>query len=431
MIASWECNGELLLAHELGERELLGDLACVEGVPQLEGEQLPAAAPRMVLLPLELLLLRAVQLPLSHPRFIDSAVLGQELEERAGVDAEQWWLAWQMDRLDDGCAGMLFAMSQAMQQRIAADPFWSQAATITTDGWVRLQAQLSAAVAAEGGESKLEAVAVVDGDQAGLFFGYWREGCWLGMRRLNSVDGQGVESARSLVVVQMVRSLRAMGWCGSAVVGRLDGAWREALVGGVEELEWAGESVDMLPARLDANVEAASSVDVTLNFRHGSWSAAASGLVEWRKWRRSALILLLIALGWYGQQQMAIRDLQQQSAQVEERVAAAFHRGLPDQAVMLDPLGQLQLAVEGVGVGVDRQMLLRQLASLAAVRQGVEWSISALQVQGGVVRLRGSTKDLKALNRLHEMLQQRVGSRVVIEDTDLRKESVGFRMRWS
>jgi len=428
MIVSWNSSGVLLMTDDRGQSEPVAELECLDGVPQLDAEFSPMAPPRMVLLPMESLLLRSVALPLSHPRFIDSAILGQELEEQAGIDAEQWWLAWQMDRLDEGCAGVVFAMPIAMQQQLAHDPLWSQSSTITPDGWLRLQAQLAAYTVADDAF-----VAVVDADADGLFFGCWRSGCWLGMRRLNRLQSQSDTFPYGMMALQVVRSLRAMGWCDAAVVGRMDADWHEALMGcdEADAIVWEGQVAAALPSRLEANVEAAREADAALNFRHGRWSAASTGLMDWSLWQRSAALLALLCLFWYGQQQIAISGLQQQSSVVEDAIAQAFHRGLPDQVVMLDPLGQLQVAANGIGVGVDRQQLLRQLAAVAAVRKQITWSLRGLQLQGGVVRLRGTTTDLASLNKIHDLLQQQVGHKVTIEDTDLRKGSVGFRMRWS
>jgi len=428
MIVSWDNSGALLLARETGQRESIADLACANGVPQLDDAHLPTVAPRMLLLPMESLLLRSVVLPLSHPRFIDGAILGQELEEQAGIDADKWRLAWQMDRLDEGCAGVVFAMPIAMQQQLAGDVLWSQAATITADGWVRLQAQLAAHTVADDA-----VVAVVDADAEGLFFGCWRSGCWLGMRRLNQHYDQDHGSSCGVIAAQVVRSLQAMGWRDAPLIGRVDADWHAALMAceQADAMAWQGQVDASLPARLDANVAAARTDDLTLNFRYGRWSAASTGLVDWKLWQRSAALMAMLCLVWYGQQQFAISGLQQQSSLVEGQIAQAFHRGLPDQAVMLDPLGQLQVAANGIGVGVDRQRLLREMAVVAAVHKQIAWSLRGLQLQGGVVRLRGSTTDLASLNKIHDLLQKAVGHKVIIEDTDLRKGSVGFRMRWS
>ncbi|MDX8414303.1 MAG: hypothetical protein R8J85_09480 [Mariprofundales bacterium] len=429
MIVSWDHCGDLLLARESGQSELVSGLECVGGVPQIDDARLPTVVPRMLLLPMELLLLRSVVLPLSHPRFIDDAILGQELEEQAGIDAEQWWLAWQMDRLDEACAGVVLAMPIAMRQQLAGDALWSQSTTITADGWVRMQTQLAAHTVGDAA-----VVAVVDADDEGVFFGCWRSGCWLGMRRLNQRHAQENAPTCSVIVTQVVRSLEAMGWRDDApVIGRLDTAWHEALMGCDEagEISWQGQVVASLPARLDANIAAARADVATLNFRHGRWSAASTGLVDWKLWRRSAALMVMLCLVWYGQQQFAISGLQQQSSLVEGKIAQAFHRGLPDQAVMLDPLGQLQVAANGISGGVDRQQLLREMAVVAAVHTQIAWSLRGLQLQGGVVRMRGSTTDLASLNKIHHLLQKAVGHKVIIEDTDLRKGSVGFRMRWS
>ncbi len=411
-----------MLARETGQRRRVEALELVDGVPPLAEGGAPFAAPRMVMVPMELLLLRAVTLPLSHPRFVDGDVLAQELEEQAGIDAEAWWLAWRVDRLEGGCSGVVVAMPRAMQQQIAAHPVWSHAPVVTVDGWVRLQRWLDGVT---GGEEA--PLAVVDADADGLFFGCYRGGCWLGMRRLNRLP-EGDDSA---LMMQLLRSLRSMGWRDGAVVGRLDEELRAAWVRETGGEAWNGQVESTLPARLESNVDAALAGDGGLNFRHGRWSATAAGLAEWRSWRRPAALAALALLVWYGQQQWTIADLQARSAAVEAQIAAAFHRGLPDQAVMLDPLAQLQQAAESVGGGSDRQRLLRQLALVAAVYRQVPWTMRALRLEDGVVRLRGSVPDLETLNRVHDLLQKRVGHKVTIEDTDLRKASVGFRMRWS
>ncbi len=432
MIATWEPGGSLLLAQEDGEAQAPAVSEWLHGVPRLVDDATVSGV-RIILLPLESLLLRSVALPLSHPRFVDAAVIGQELEEQAGIDSEAWWAAWQLSRDDDGgVAGVAVAMPMAMRETLADDPLWSQAAVVVCDGWVRLQAHRHAAVARSSGEISPDVVSVwLDADRDGLFLGCWRGACCLGLRRLNWQISPGRTCSPQELAERIVRSCRTMGWDGNtSACGYLDGVMCEALA--TQGMAWSGTVFEgALPERLQANIAAVADGTVDgLNFRHGRWAAVTPGFAGWRRWRRAALLGCLAVLLWYGQQQWAIAALNRQVSTVEGHIAEAFHRGLPDQAVMLDPLGQLQVAARGLADGDTGQSLLHQIGVLSRVRKDVTWTVREIRMQDGVMRMRGTVADLAALNRLHDRLQREIGGKVTIEDTDLGKGKVAFRMRW-
>ncbi|RMH50117.1 MAG: hypothetical protein D6682_07775 [Zetaproteobacteria bacterium] len=427
MIATWEPDGALLLADGAGRRRVLPVEAWRDGVPLPEQDGGEEGAARVVLLPIERLLVRPLRLPLAHPRFVDGAVVGQELEDQAGIDAEAWWPAWQVVRhREEGVTGLVLAMPEAMRAAIAGHPFWSHASSVGCDGWVRLAAQRLTAGRDDATGEGDEVQPWLDADDDGIFFGCWQgEGC-LGLRRLNRCGGA---IAHDALAGQVVRSLRAMGWEGAAARGRIDTAWRDALA--AAGLDGTPDGVDRLPGRLDANVEAFSAVGgVGIEFRYGRWAPPSSALARWRIWRRPLALAALALLVWYGRVEWAIAGYERQAAALEERIAQAFHRGLPDQTVMLDPLAQLQAAARGLSDAPGRDRLLRSLAALARVHARMGWKMRSLRLERGGFSMRGSVADLERLNRLRDMLARELGRPVTIEDTDLGKRQVAFRLRW-
>ncbi|MDQ6992718.1 MAG: type II secretion system protein GspL [Mariprofundus sp.] len=382
-----------------------------------------------LLLPGEYLLARAFMLPLGNPRLLDEGILGQELDDRAGVEPDEWWLVWQAERVQHEHAvevgGMVFGMPEQWKQTIEHAVGWQHVTQICVDGWSRLQALARTWV-----ESSSDAHnrVVLASDQQGLFFGLWQDGVCKGLRRINR---------HAITVHQLAEEVRfsllAMGGEASLsypAIGLLD----DALCAQLALTDWQGtvEALDHLPLRHSANVASVGMHDLStdLNFRHGRW-ASASHFAWIKPWQRSmafaALLLLLWVMGLVYQN----ASLSDQNAHYQQQMIDSFHKGLPQEKVMLDPLAQLQQAAGGGASSSEATMhLLQQIAAINVVYKKTAWEMRSLTWKEGKINISGKASTLQLLNTIRQQLQQQTGAKVTLVDTDLSGDKVIFRMQW-
>jgi len=396
------------------------------------------AAVSRLLLPAEQLLCRAFALPLQQTRLIDREILAQELEEHSAETPDAWWLAWQAGRTEQGVAGLMFGLPEAIRMQIETHEGWRQVRHVGVDVRERLQALLSANTPALADAGTL---AVLDADAQGVCFGVWSpadddtgDGFWLGMRRLNRSSTDVVqpenESIDSELTENIRRSLQAMGWNpeNGTALGRLPAD----LLAALKFASWQGEIVEWadLPGRNEANL--AINTEPGLNFRHTSWRAGSS-LGNFKPWRRALALAALLAVIWVGGMMWQNHRLAGQLAASQQRIVAAFHKGLPLERVMIDPLAQLRKAAGGQGGkgSHDAAIWLRQMDVISKVHQQMKWKIKTLSFQDGVMSMSGVASDLQTLNRIRAALQKESGKQVTLKDTDLSGNQVTFRMAWS
>lgn len=392
-----------------------------------------SVAASKLLLPAEQLLCRAFRLPLQQTRLIDREILAQELEEHSAEKPEAWWLAWQAGRTAEGVAGLVFGMPETMRVQLQAHEAWRQVRYVGIDVCERLQSQLSgyaSAVAGDGG------VAVFDTDATGVCFGVWSpgedgsDGFWLGMRRLNCAAAEAAQLDEALKE-NLLRSLLTMGWDRESdlALGRLSAELCDALA----LSSWQGEVVERenLPSRNEANL--AIEQETGLNFRHGDWRATSS-LGDFKPWRRTVALMLLLALAWAGGMMWRNHQLAGRLAASQQRIIAAFHKGLPHERVIIDPLAQLRKAAGGGGDSVkghDAAICLQRIDEISKVRGRIKWTIKTLSFRDGVMSMSGVARDLQTLNRIRAALQKQSGRPVKLQDTDLSGDRVTFRLAWS
>jgi len=398
-----------------------------------EGDMLPELPEGFVasslILPAEMLLSRTFALPLSNPRYIDADILAQELDEQTGEESGIWWLSWRAACDDDQVRGMLFGLPESFRDEIDSSDQWQQVEFVGVDMQQRLTGHL--AQSAEPGE---DLIALFDADSSGLVFGLCRRGdnaqpIWLGMRRLN------YNSADEKVVAQVAAEIRhtlvAMGWSADtelAATGLLASDLQDAL----ELPQWRGESVDAaeLPGRHAAALSANRSE--ALNFRHGRWRARSSsggGLKPWYKTMALAaacVLVWIIGMVWQNSQ------LHTHNTHLQARINDAFHKGLPSETVIIDPLAQLRKAAGSSGgiTDSDTVKILAQIAAINRVYSSNPWDMRELSYSDGGMQIEGAASDLAAMNRIQQLLQKEVGSNVSLKDSDLSGTQVKFRMVW-
>jgi len=376
--------------------------------------------PDMLIWSVERLLSRPFSLPLAHPRLLDMDILGQELAGQAGIEPDDWWLSWQAEAVENGVAGLVFGMPTTVQAGLAADATWQACRVVCVDAWLRLTTLVP--------EDHAEGFAVFDADAEGLFAGVYHGGVWRGMRRMNLASG----CTCAAIAKDAIRSVLAMGFTPDAmpVYGRLDATWHSELV---SDMDWRGEVVESLPDRATATHLAASHADVNSvpNFRHGAWAVSGDWQKRLQPWRRTAVLAALLLLMMLGGNFYRVHRLHAEQADIQVGIEAAFHRGLPDEKVMLDPLAQLRKAAGG-GAASDTWFFLRQLQAVGQLKQKIKGlRIASMQYTGKDMQLSGTVLDLASVNRIRDTLSSILGHQVDVEDTELADKQVRFRIKWA
>ncbi|MDQ6950535.1 MAG: type II secretion system protein GspL [Mariprofundales bacterium] len=402
--------------------------------------------------PLEQLLLRPFTLPLSHPRLLDHEVLGQELAEQAGIVPAEWWLTWHADVIDGGVAGLVFAMPLVLQSGLALHETWSACDTVAVDAWLRLMALVP--------NPSVANYAMVDADSEGIMMGVRQGGVWRGMRRLN----RGERSLGELAD-EVMRSAQAMGFDATEmpVYGRLDAAWRTALDAGEhsaldagghsaldagghsardagghsardaqEPLDWRGNIVAELPDRASATSAAARAAEPAkaLNLRHGSWAVSGGWQRNLRPWRKTMVLAGLALVLALGVNLFRVHQLRAQQLWIQTAIEAAFHRGLPDEKVMLDPLAQLRQAGGDDGSS-DAWALLHQLQGVGSVIHTMpQLHIAEIQYGASGMALSGEVPNLALVNQIRDRLSANLTTTVKVTDTELANNRVRFHLKW-
>jgi len=449
MLASWD-GFSLELWNETGVRQAVFEPVAEKTQPEINAEEdgatrqesiMHAVEPldgwaaldltgvqadvTVLMLPVENLLQRTFTLPVEHPRFVDAAILGQELDDQAGVDPSDWWLCWQTTRADKGVRGLVFALPQILKTQLSESEIGGHCPGIYPDIAVRLQACLP---------SEHESCAVLDSDSSGLMLGVVEAGVWRGMRRLN-VDWNAEDSHDS-AIDDALRSLRAMGFdCASMpVFGKLDGVLAEAFQAALPNIgdAWKVETNDGLASRHVANAAAFSSLqsDIPFNFRHGRWALQS----DWKKrlapWKRAVALAAVLMILLMGHDVYRVHQLSNQQLALRQGIEDVFHQALPGVA-MLDPMLQLKQAAGG-GADGDRWFFIKQLQAISQL-QGKQTGlqIESIRYSGKDIILGGSVKDFAAANRVRDALSSILQRKVELLDTDLRGKQVRIRLRWS
>ena len=378
---------------------LLSQIDSLEGIEQHIVDSL--------LLPMEQVMLRYIDLPLRSVALVDADILGQELADQAGIEPEDWWLSWDLSLQDQHVTGLVIAIPKAWCQHIDAHPLWHQLRYVYVDGWARL-----AAIKQQSGMGQA-ACAVLDQDMQGLFLGYFDAHVWRGMRRINVSSAAAAQDTSLLqhAVEEIQLSLLAMGFAESLASSGL---------------AWQGSVLSQSLSRNETTLSHYQGTSDALNLRHGAWTSGP-GWKRLKPWRRSALITLLAALVWSGMTTLDLMSLRQQSDQYEQQIAEAFHAALPDQP-MVDALVQLQRAAGSDTAGAGQ--LLTQLYAISQVFRQQPWKSEDVTFRNGEMLITGSVKDLTAVNVLRQALQQQTQKDVLVVDTDLIDQAVRFRMKW-
>ncbi|MDQ6991745.1 MAG: hypothetical protein Q9M11_08455 [Mariprofundaceae bacterium] len=379
------------------------------GLPELADEAIHLAH---VYLPIEEMLSRAVQFPFSSPDLVDADMLFQMLNDDVDAKIDDWWLAWHLEPCQDGVAGMVFGMPESWRQSMQHNENWSDAKIIGVDAYERLHVHAEQGIAA----------VIISQDEDGLFFGFFDGQAWRGMRRLNVSTWQQSEQ------FQLEKSLQAMGF----------EAQQHAVVGIASETMWQylhdqtwqteGKVWKNLPTRHEANLALDDTSISTLNFRHGHWSAKQVWQ-RWSFWQRSVTLMLATLMIWFAGTWYQLNQLDTALKNQQARIVAAFHQGLPQATVMLDPLAQLKQATGGESTQVNH-LFLSDLEQVGSVYQQQPWQLNALSLREGQMNMTGTVPSLKQLNNIQQALQQKLKQEVRIVDTQMAKNHVSFRMTW-
>lgn len=399
---------------------------------QHEGETLPelpdGCSVHTLILPVEMLLSRTFSLPLSSPRFIDADILAQELDEQTGEDIGAWWLSWQAATDGDGVKGVVFALPNRFKQLIDEHVGWGQVNFVGVDLQLRLNTRL-----ARLADRKEGLIVLFDADRDGLAFGLC--GCsekgkpiWHGMRRLN-IQGTD-EDAISQAAFDICQTLAAMGWHdGQALIAT--GLLSSSLHAALALPEWCGSVVDPaeLPDRHQANLD--TDYSTGLNFRHGRWRTRAKSAGGLKPWYRTMAFAAALVLIWSAGMIWQNSQLADQNEQMQAKIIDAFHRGLPNEPVIIDALAQLRRAAGSSGTIKNQTVkLLNQVAIVNRVYASNPWQMKELSFSEGKMQLSGIATDLASMNKIQQLLQKESSLNVSLKDSDLSGNQVKFRMSW-
>lgn len=365
-----------------------------------------------VYIPLEETLTRYIQLPLKSTKYLDADMLLQELSDNAGIEPDDWWLTWRMKATEDGVAGLVFAIRKDLQAEIQNTVIWQQSPLLLVDGWQRLNVWLDDAE---------QTVAVVDMDEEGMFFGFFQAGVWRGMRRLN---GNHQSNAQ-----QMLWSLQSMGFDAENMPMR--GYCSSDIAKHFPQVSPNVATSDDLPKRHLANLSLKTPTPHdkgTLNIRHGKWANKQTSAAL-QAWYRPVFLTAIVGLLWLGSMVAGNMQRTTQLTSMQDEIIAAFHRGLPDQPVIIDALAQLRQAAGG-NTGANSQAVSQQLNAVSQTFMATPWEMQSFNISKRGTSLAGKVKDLDTLNNIRTDLAERLGRDVKIADTDLKGNEVAFRIRW-
>lgn len=380
-----------------------------------------------LLFPVEMLLNRTFSLPLSHPRFIDAEILCQNVDDGYADQSSNWWFSWIAMASDEKrVEGVLFGLPESYRDEIKLSESWQQLQFAGADIQLRMQ-QIVTSCSGEG------LTAVFDIDSAGISFALCRiekggKHLWKGMRRLNY---QQPDQQPADIADEIRRSLLAMGWCAGEPlmsVGELNQEVYDLLALPASSVELC--SSDQLPDRHARNF--ALDLSIGLNFRHGEWRAQKIDRTSLKPWYRTITLAVLLLIFWLAGSGWQNYRLSHGNEQLQARIVDAFHRGLPDQPVMIDAYAQLQKAA-GSGAAITDGPSIRFLQHLAAVNRvykQISWEMKEISFVDGRFQISGVTRDLATMSRIQEQLQQESGVTVTLKDSDLSGNRVKFRMVW-
>jgi len=357
---------------------------------------------------MEWLLVRHIQLPLKSPQLVDADMLFQELANTSDVEEGQWWLSSALNSSDDGVAGMLFGLPEAWRQAMQTDPKLAQVKFVWVDGYERLQAALF------DDEPSL----VISQDANGVFLGVFDGQVWRGMRRING-DIQAAKY-QEILHASIAMGFESQTWVVQGCIGQdlLDILLKE-------RLDWQGETLKTLPSRHEGNL--ALEHHTQLNLRHGSWSLR-QGWSFLKPWKRSAVLCGMLALAWIGTSIVDLYRLEHGLDDAQQRIEVAFHKGLPNEPVMLDALAQLEQA-SGTKM-LENPIFLMGLQAISQVYKQYTWHINSLELRNDEMYMAGEVKDIKALNQIQAALQTALQRDVNIIDTNMSNQQVRFRIHW-
>ncbi|MDX8388814.1 MAG: hypothetical protein R8M46_09850 [Ghiorsea sp.] len=377
-----------------------------------------------IYLPLETLLVRKFQLPLQHTRHLDAAMLAQELADAAGIEPNDWWLTWHADKTERGITGLVFGLPKAEKKRIQETPSWQQTPLLLIDGWERLNDWLHTAQ----GQT---AVAIIDADAEGVFFGFYQNGIWQGMRRLNA-DTTDTETSTNLSN-QIIWSLRSMGFepTSMPVLGRIPTTLEKSLKDSISLTSLNIE--DTLPERHTANLRLPIPNDkekTSLNLRHGKWAVKKRDSLP-KSWQRPVFLAAAVCFLWLTVTSAGNFQLENQLVDMNDDITASFHQGLPNQPVIIDALAQLRQAANQGGVTNQSALVSTQLNGISSVFKTQPWDMQELKIDMKGSSISGKVSSLDTLNNIRKLLEEKIGQKVQIADTDLNGDEVSFRITWS
>jgi len=416
-VASWDGRSLGLGRVEDGELRSIRVLEATDGIASVKVDT--SGGISCLLWPLEAVFLGYFSLPLTHPRLLDAGILGQEMAEQTGEDPADWWLAWDAGSAEAGVCGLLAALPRGDRDTLASSPQWNACPFVGVDACSRLSALRP---------DDANTCAVLDADCDGWFIGVVRDGIWQGMRRLNRTNTRPLED----IAEDIFLTMKSMGLDTALqpVYGRLDAALAAHLIPRLAG--WQGDVPPEVPGRHEANIRAAlATTDRGPNFRRGDWAVSRGWRWQLHPLRRAGVLAVCLVLLLLVRDVWSVMRLEHQVAALRAGIEDAFHRGLPGEKAMVDPLAQLRAAAGGRGNGIQAGVILNRLQALAEAKTGgADFRIVQLSYSSGGMVLHGETGSFEAVERVRHALAAHAIGDVHVEDTVMEGRRVRFRIRW-
>ncbi|MDQ6977955.1 MAG: GspL/Epsl periplasmic domain-containing protein, partial [Ghiorsea sp.] len=149
-------------------------------------------------------------------------------------------------------------------------------------------------------------------------------------------------------------------------------------------------------------------------------------------WWRPITLTAITCMLWLSMTGIENYQLRQQLDSMNNEIIQDFHRGLPQQTVIIDAMAQLRQAANlGGANNSNSQQVTQQLNMISAAFKAHPWQMQELRINGNEVTISGKVNSLDTLNDISNALQKELGKKVKITDTDLNGNEVSFRMRWT
>lgn len=190
---------------------------------------------------------------------------------------------------------------------------------------------------------------------------------------------------------------------------------------GVTMTAWDGDWLDLLAASLRQRPG--------LNLFSGAYAPPGSA-VSWQRWRLPAIIGGVLALLWASLLGLELRQLEQETRQLDLAISDLFEATLPDTR-MVDPVGQFRqrLDADSEAVGTGAGAVAARLDQVAPLLAAAEVELRQLRAEGNRLELELDLESIARLDTLRARLGEGTGATVRILSAESDEDRVRARLQ--